>query len=407
MMPMTVLVVTDACILDGGVAKVVLDSVRLLRAKGVPVVIFCGGSEIDANFKSLGVPIVTCGQYELKDVRHRYLTMIKGLWNWTIAERLKRFLSEFDPKDTAVHIHTWSKILSPAVFSVLRKSGFKTVMTCHGYNLSCPNGAQYDFQMQRVCPLKGCGLRCLVRNCDARCYAHKIWRWVRQCVVLAQLRKFPALRLVTISDREQSHLHDQIGNRHEFIRINNPMVFPFEAVVQHGERDSFVFVGRMSAEKAPQLFAEAVTRCNARGIMIGDGELLEDLRGNYPKIEFLGWRSSTEIADVLSRRAAVVVLPSVCFEGAPLVPLEAMAHGVPCIISDATNAVEYIDDGETGLLFRSGDVDDLVCKMRQLMDVARRNAIAHNVRSRFARSRYDEKTHVEKLLALYSRLLAH
>ena len=403
---MNVVIVTDTCVLDGGVAKVVLDSVRLLREKGLDVVVFCGGGKIDANFKGLGVRIVMCGQYELKDARHRCVTMIKGLWNWTVASRLKEFLSEFDQQDTVVHIHAWQKVLSPIVFSVLRKSGFKTLLTCHGCYFSCPNCAQYDYRMRRVCPLKGCGLKCLLRNCDVRCYVHKIWRWLRQCIVLAQLQKFPALRLVSISDRECERIRTQIGEGHEFVRINNPIAFR-DAVPSSvsSDRDAYVFVGRMSPEKAPRLFAEAVRRAGVRGILIGDGEELSEIRRSYPEVECVGWKTSDEIDHILRSQTKALVFPSVLYEGAPLTPLEAMAAGVPCIISDVTNAVEYIEDGKTGLLFRSGDVDDLVQKIRMMEDSAIQGKIALNLRESFDRGLYDERSHLRKLLKLYKRCL--
>ena len=404
---MRVVIVTDTCTVDGGAAKVVLDSVRLLRARGVDITIFCGGCEVDANFKSLGVCIVSCGQYELKDARHRGLTMVKGLWNWTVAKRLKEILKQFDPHDTVVHIHAWSKVLSPSIFGVLRRSGFPTFATCHDYFFACPNGAFYNYQSHDICLMRGGSVCCLLRNCDARCYAHKIWRWLRQRIIMYQLRMFPALRLVAISDHEQCYFQGQFGNRHEFVRVNNPMTFQLGDISQGNCGDAFVFVGRMSVEKAPRLFAEAVTRCGAKGVMVGDGHLLKDIRREYPGIEFLGWKSPSEVAEVLKRRAKALVFPSVWFEGAPLAPLEAMSHGVPCIVSNVTNAVEYIDDGETGLLFKSGDVEDLVLKMKQLEDPVRRNMMVQNIRERFDRSRYDEKAHVEKLISVYSDFLSY
>jgi glycosyltransferase involved in cell wall biosynthesis len=46
----------------------------------------------------------------------------------------------------------------------------------------------------------------------------------------------------------------------------------------------------------------------------------------------------------------------------PLKPLEAMAQGHLLIASDVGGHKELIEDGKTGVLFRAGDVDDLVAK---------------------------------------------
>lgn len=401
---MTVVIVSDTAVIDGGIGKVVFDSVRLLRSAGADVVFFCGGAAVDDSLSRMGVRVVGCGQYELKDRSHRLVSMVKGLWNLTVAAKLRETLGRLDPRETVVHVHAWAKVLSPSIFRVLRRSGFKTVMTCHGFYLRCPNAAQYDYQRQRICELKGCGFRCLIRNCDARCYAHKVWRWIRQRIVLHELNRFGSLRLISISDRECERIRSQIGEGHEFVRINNPIAFRDSAPTSDSP-DAYVFVGRMSTEKAPRLFAEAVRRASVRGILIGDGEELPEIRKDYPELECVGWKTPDEIDTILRLRARALVLPSVLYEGAPLAPLEAMAAGVPCIISDVTNAVEYIEDGRTGLLFKSGDVDDLVRKIRMMEDPIVQGEIARNLRESFDRGLYDERSHLGKLRELYERRL--
>ena len=51
----------------------------------------------------------------------------------------------------------------------------------------------------------------------------------------------------------------------------------------------------------------------------------------------------------------------------PLKPLEAAAQGKIFIASDVGGHKELIRDGETGILFRAGDVDDLVNKVLLLL----------------------------------------
>jgi len=54
-----------------------------------------------------------------------------------------------------------------------------------------------------------------------------------------------------------------------------------------------------------------------------------------------------------------VVVPSVWWENAPLVILEAFRHGRPVIASDVGGMAELVADGRNGLLFRRGDARDL------------------------------------------------
>lgn len=397
----TVVIIADFGYVEGGAAKVALDSVRLLHQAGMRVILFCGSKMVESEVERLGVRIVRLGQYELKENPNRLVAMRDGLWNGRAAAELGKLLDSLDPAETVVHIHTWTKILSPSIFSVLRKSGFRTVLTVHDYFLGCPNGAIYDYRKGRPCPCRGGSIRCLFCNCDARKYVHKLWRWVRQQVIGYQLRRFDRLELITISDLEQRHLQDQIGTRNRCLRINNPVRFSAAEDAVSSARDAFVFVGRVSPEKDPLTFAEAIARCGGKGIMIGDGPLLGEVRRRYPQIECLGWKGAEEVSHILSTRAIALAFTSVWFEGAPLSPLEAMSVGVPCIISDRTNASEYIVDGETGLLYRTGDVDDLSAKMRRLSDVQERARIAENVRRRFDRDAYSEETYVCRLSQLY------
>ena len=67
------------------------------------------------------------------------------------------------------------------------------------------------------------------------------------------------------------------------------------------------------------------------------------------------------------KRSEMLVLCSE-HEASPLVLVEAMACGVPCVSMDCPNGPrEIIKDGETGLLAKDGDVEDLASKMEWLI----------------------------------------
>ncbi len=81
----------------------------------------------------------------------------------------------------------------------------------------------------------------------------------------------------------------------------------------------------------------------------------------------LGWLDKSEVTREL-RKARAFVLPSLWYEAQPLVLLEAAAHGVPIIIPDQCAARDAVEDGVTGLWFRTGDAADLEQKIRVLED---------------------------------------
>jgi glycosyltransferase involved in cell wall biosynthesis len=102
-------------------------------------------------------------------------------------------------------------------------------------------------------------------------------------------------------------------------------------------------------------------------IIVGDGPerpALEEAcarNGVSGRFRFVGWVDHGQVADFI-RICDVVVLPSET-EGLALAYLEAQASERVILASDIPAAREVIAHGQTGLLFRKGDVSDLVEKL--------------------------------------------
>lgn len=79
----------------------------------------------------------------------------------------------------------------------------------------------------------------------------------------------------------------------------------------------------------------------------------------------------------------IFVLPSILPDPYPTTLLEAMATGLAVVACAHGGAVEMVTDGETGLLFRPGDVADLTDKLNQLCnDLELRRRLGHAARER-------------------------
>jgi glycogen(starch) synthase len=59
------------------------------------------------------------------------------------------------------------------------------------------------------------------------------------------------------------------------------------------------------------------------------------------------------------QQARLLVMPSYRGDGLPNVILEAMACGVPVVATDTAGIPDCVRDGETGLLFHPGDVEQM------------------------------------------------
>ncbi len=115
-----------------------------------------------------------------------------------------------------------------------------------------------------------------------------------------------------------------------------------------------------SAEKA------LLRNPNLLYVIVGDGSCrhpMEELcarRHLSERFRFVGWIEYARVPRYINL-ADLVIMPSDS-EGLARVYLEAQACGRLLLASDIPAAREVIVDGETGLLFRTGDIDDLTAK---------------------------------------------
>jgi glycosyltransferase involved in cell wall biosynthesis len=141
-----------------------------------------------------------------------------------------------------------------------------------------------------------------------------------------------------------------------------------------GVRDKlkFLYAGRISKEKNLDILAEAFIKlCKERDnivlVMAGDGPYREELEkhlADYPAL-FLGYLTHQDLANYYAS-SDVFVFPSTTDTFGNVI-IEALASGLPVIVSDKGGPKENMVHGETGLITRSLDVDDLFGAMKRMV----------------------------------------
>lgn len=118
-------------------------------------------------------------------------------------------------------------------------------------------------------------------------------------------------------------------------------------------------------------------------IIAGDGPDEERLKGIVndlhlqDRVRFCGTVDLSEGISLL-KSALCTVVPSLS-EGGGLVNIEAQAARCPVIASRVGGIPEYVEDEKSGLLFKSGDHDDLADKILRVMnDDQLRSALINN-----------------------------
>ncbi|PYV80154.1 MAG: hypothetical protein DMG93_19575 [Acidobacteria bacterium] len=154
--------------------------------------------------------------------------------------------------------------------------------------------------------------------------------------------------------------------------------------------DEYVlFLGRLSPEKNCHLLIEAFQDMPAKAKLIfaggsshTDAYVASLNKRADSRVFFTGWLSGGALEEVLTN-AAVLVLPS-DIEGLSLSLLDAMGAGICVLASDILENKEAI--GETGFLFKSGDVQDL----RRMLTILLANPDLRSIAAKKARARVQE-----------------
>lgn len=135
----------------------------------------------------------------------------------------------------------------------------------------------------------------------------------------------------------------------------------------------FVYAGKLEPKKRLLDLLEALAACQKMGttaihlLVLGSGELENLIRLHVTKeqlpVSFAGFLNQAEIARGYVAGDAIV-LPSDHGETWGLVVNEAMACGLPAIVSDAVGCgPDLIVEGRTGFTFPLGDIDALANRM--------------------------------------------
>jgi len=102
------------------------------------------------------------------------------------------------------------------------------------------------------------------------------------------------------------------------------------------------------------------------------------LKNLPPNFHYEGIRVQSEVIQAM-QEADVFVLPSV-EDSYALAVLEAMATGLPPIVSDHVGVAERLEEAVTGTIVRAGDVDELVAAIVAHRDVEKRERIGEAAR---------------------------
>jgi glycosyltransferase involved in cell wall biosynthesis len=304
-------------------------------------------------------------------------------------------------------IHIAGPAILPMVLAQL--CGRPMVIEHHGFQTACPNGLLFYEPTETPCPghfMAGRYGKCAECNREEvgllrsllMLVLTPVRRWLSN---RASVNIVPTEWLATILRLQRMRtIYHGISDQ--------PLDQPPASVPA-----TFAFQGRLVTTKGVELLLRAAERLLENNhefqiAIVGDGPERVNLRSNISEalsrhVEFLGHVREDRLREVL-KNVAVVVMPSLGGEVFGLVAAENMLRGKLLIVSDIGALREVV--GETGLVFRTGDAEDLAtCMRRAINEPALATQLGASARKR-AMQAFDRDSMIERHISLYREALS-
>ncbi len=293
---------------------------------------------------------------------------LDGAWSKQTYRELSELITRTKP-DIA-HVHSIFPQISPSAYAACQDRGVPVIQTLHNFRPICPGA----LLMRDGKPCEDCVGTSLLPSLVHRCYRGSLlatgaiaWQITRNRMTGTYNKLVN--KYISLTDFSKSR-YIKAGFLENKIAVK-PNFLPSPSVMKDSVKPYAIFVGRLTPEKGVHTLINAWKGVQNLPLkIIGDGELRPDLEALVSSqqlpIEFLGFRTNTEVLHIVGN-AKLQIIPSECYEGFPMVVLEAYALGIPIVASRIGSIEEIIIEGETGLKFKAGDADDLAEKVNRLI----------------------------------------
>ena len=383
---MKVLLIHNSYTQYGGEDAVFAAEQALLRSRGVQTKIYLVSNEvISSTIKKL-------------------ITAFGAIFSFGQYFAVRKMLRNYRPD--VVHVHNFFPLISPAVFFACKHESAPVVLTLHNYRIVCPTALLMHKGVATERSLEEGPWWAL----KFRIYRNSFFGTFVVCLMIDIHKRIGTWRhcvdkFIVLSNFAKSRF-SKAGLPSIRLSIKSNFV-DFEKSA-HRERSGFLFVGRLSEEKGIATLLKSVQLLTQKAenpvISIGGGgPLLSDVL-SLPEVCYLGTLDAAQVNEQMLQSLALL-LPSVWYEGFPMVLVEAYANGLPVIGSRIGALAELIDDGVTGLLFEPGNAEDLAAKVLW----AQKNPERMVQMGLSARKRYEERytpqRNFEQLMKIYAEAI--
>lgn len=318
------------------------------------------------NLKRRGHDIVVYRRSNTEIKNPAPLTQISllknSVWSTSARHEFSQLLDRESPD--VVHIHNTFFMISPSIYSACKERGIPVVQTLHNFRWVCPAYSLY--RNGKVCE---------------ECLDGRLWNSIRHGCYRGSRAATAAVALIlgwhqlikTWEENVDCYIALTAFSRRKFIAagfqphkiVVKPNFVEIDPRPKSVAGKYALYVGRLSPEKGLDTLLRAWKLLSSAFPLqiIGDGPERATLEGlvrrqNIANVTFRGSLTRAETIEA-TKEARFVVVPSVWYEGFPMVIAEAFACGVPVVCSRLGAMQEIVADHLTGLHFTPGDAEDL------------------------------------------------
>lgn len=301
---------------------------------------------------------------------------------------------------TVVHAHNIHPAIGWRGLAAARDAGAATVLHLHNYRLYCAIGTAFrdGHDCDECAPrATGAAIRHNCRESLAQSMTYSIGIKRAQKPTIAAVDRFVAPVGQVGRDMDRLGLGVDVATLPSWLPDGE-----FANQSSAGAGEYGLFVGRVTQDKGVMVAIRAAAESGVPLRVAGLGPDIAEAQALASEleapVEFLG-RIDGQALVAARMGAAFALVPSTWREVLPLSALEALAAGLPLIVSDRGGLPELTD---SDLVFRSGDHTALAATMRRLIDDPGLRSDKGAAALSLAKDRYSERAFLPRLTETYA-----
>ena len=127
-----------------------------------------------------------------------------------------------------------------------------------------------------------------------------------------------------------------------------------------------LYFGRLTEEKGIRFLINVIRKTeDVHYVIAGTGPASNLLQG-LENVEYVGFKEKEELHRLILN-ASLTIHPSEWYENCPYSIIESQLMGTPVLASKIGGIPELVEDGETGYLYKPGDIEDCKRKMYKML----------------------------------------